>query len=81
MNNFTKAFYTTKSKSIKWVFAVLTLFFLSIQTSFGQTTVTLGGLLGGTCPFNPTATWTTPPAGLTFSNVTRGAGVTWCSAQ
>ena len=39
MNNFTKAFYTTKSKSIQWVFAVLTLFLLSTQASFGQTTV------------------------------------------
>ena len=45
-------------------------------SGWGQTTVTLGGLAGGTCPFTPTATWTTPPTGLTFSNITRGSGVT-----
>ncbi len=36
MNNFTKAFYTTKSKSIQWVFAILTVFLLNSQQSFGQ---------------------------------------------
>jgi hypothetical protein len=36
MNNFTKAFFTTKSKSIKWVFALITLFLLNSQSSLGQ---------------------------------------------
>ena len=37
MNNFTKAFFTIKNTSIKWVFVVLTLFLFNIQSSFGQT--------------------------------------------
>lgn len=46
----------------------------------GQTTVTVGGGASGTCPFLPTATWTTPPTGVTFSNWARGSGVTCASA-
>ncbi|MFD0777972.1 T9SS type A sorting domain-containing protein [Flavobacterium myungsuense] len=38
MKNFTQAFYTTKSKSIKWVFAILTLLLLSAETTFAQAT-------------------------------------------
>ncbi|WP_293889934.1 T9SS sorting signal type C domain-containing protein [Flavobacterium sp.] len=47
--------------------------------SWGQTTVTVSGLSTGTCPFTPTSTWTTPPTGLTLSNITRGFGVTCAS--
>lgn len=44
--------------------------------SWGQTTVTIGGGATVTCPATPTATWTTPPTGVTFSNWSRGSGVT-----
>jgi uncharacterized repeat protein (TIGR02543 family) len=37
MNNFTKAFLPQKAQSIKWVFAVLALFFLNSQDMSGQT--------------------------------------------
>jgi hypothetical protein len=45
----------------------------------GQTVV-VGG--GGTisCPVVPLATWTTPPVGVSFSNWSRGTGVTCVSA-
>ena len=44
--------------------------------SWGQTTVTIGGGASITCPAIPTATWTTPPTGVSFSNWSRGGGVT-----
>jgi hypothetical protein len=59
------------------VFATL---FLT-QSVKGQTVVTVGGGASGTCPFLPTATWTTPPTGITFSNWSRGSGVTCGSAN
>ncbi|MFY7887255.1 MAG: beta strand repeat-containing protein, partial [Dolichospermum sp.] len=47
----------------------------------GQTTVTIGGGSTVTCPATPTATYTTPPTGVTFSNWSRGSGVTCASAS
>jgi len=49
-------------------------------TALGQTTVTVGGGASVTCPATPTATWTTPPTGVTFSNWSRGSGVSCASA-
>ena len=49
--------------------------------SFAQTTVTVGGGATITCPNVPTATWTTPPSGVTISNWSRGSGVTCASAS
>ena len=46
-----------------------------------QTVVTVGGGATVTCPATPTATWTTPPTGLTFSNWSRGSGVTCGTAN
>ena len=48
--------------------------------SWGQTNVVVGGGASGTCAFLPTATWATPPTGVTFSNWSRGSGVTCASA-
>ena len=49
--------------------------------SYSQTTVTLGGGATVTCPATPTATWTTPPSGVSFSNWSRGSGTTCGSAN
>jgi hypothetical protein len=49
-------------------------------TVFGQTTVTVGGGATVTSPATPTATWTTPPSGVTFGNWSRGSGVSWATA-
>jgi hypothetical protein len=49
-------------------------------SGWAQTTVTVGGGATVTCPATPTATWTTPPTGVTFSNWSRGSGVTCVSA-
>lgn len=57
------------------------LYLFTFSSLRAQTTVTLGGEGTVTCPATPTATWTTPPAGVTFSNLTRGAGVTCASAS
>ncbi len=46
---------------------------------FGQ--VTLSGLNSVTCPAIPTAVWTTPPSGITFSQISRGSGVSCSSAS
>lgn len=68
------------SKSFVAFFSLLmTLLFSS--SSFGQTVVTVGGGATVTCPATPTATWTTPPAGVSFSNWSRGAGVTCGTAS
>jgi hypothetical protein len=48
--------------------------------SYAQTVVTVGGGASITCPAVPTATWTTPPSGVTISNWSRGSGVTCASA-
>ena len=54
--------------------------FVGSLCSYAQTTVTVGGGASGTCAFLPTATWTTPPTGVSFSNWSRGSGVTCGSA-
>lgn len=45
-----------------------------------QTTVTIGGGASITCPAVPTATYTPAVSGVTFSNWSRGSGVTCASA-
>src|SRR5262245_6630839 len=45
------------------------------------TVITVGGGASVTCPATPTATYTTPPAGVTFANWARGSGVTCSSAS
>lgn len=57
------------------------LYLCSFSTLSAQTTVTLGGEATVTCPATSTATWTTPPSGISFSNLTRGSGVTCASAS
>ena len=59
--------------------ALITFLFLTMINQ-AQTVVTIGGGASGTCPFTPTATWTTPPTGCSFSNWSRGSGVTCSSA-
>lgn len=59
------------------------LFFISIllvNTTFAQT-VTIGGGASITCPATPTATFTPAVTGVTFSNWSRGSGVTCASAN
>jgi len=56
----------------------LTLF---LTKSFAQTVVTIGGGVSISCPNVPTATWTTPPSGVSFSNWSRGSGVGCVSAS
>ena len=64
--------------AVKLLSAVLLIGAMSTNSK-AQTTVTLGGEGTITCGATPTATWTTPPTGVTFSNLTRGSGVT-CSS-
>ena len=47
--------------------------------SFGQTDITYSGFTTITCPATPTATISGTPTGLTFSQISRGSGVT-CGA-
>jgi trimeric autotransporter adhesin len=47
----------------------------------GQTTVTIGGGATVTCPATPTATYSTPPTGVIFSNWSRGSGVICASVS
>lgn len=58
---------------------------LSFVSGWGQTVVTVGGGATVNCPATPTATptatWTTPPTGVTFSNWSRGSGVTCATAS
>jgi Secretion system C-terminal sorting domain/Fibronectin type III domain len=61
-----------------FLFIVLT---TSGERSWGQTVVTVGGGATISCPAVPNATWTTPPTGVTFSNWSRGTGVTCASAN
>ncbi|MFP5041802.1 autotransporter-associated beta strand repeat-containing protein [Parasediminibacterium sp. JCM 36343] len=64
---------------LKTLLLVLVLIGVGVK-GWGQTTVTIGGGATVTCPATPTATWTTPPTGVTFSNWSRGSGVTCASA-
>ncbi|MEC4005923.1 hypothetical protein OX283_014735, partial [Flavobacterium sp. SUN052] len=83
MNNFTQTVFTFRTNAFKNFVATLglVLTLLISSNSFGQTVVTVGGGVGITCPTTPTATWTTPPTGVTFSNWSRGSGVTCASAS
>ncbi len=72
----------SKMISLKKISALLLmLLLLSSSLSFGQTTVTVGGGATVTGSATPTATYTTPPSGVSFSNWSRGSGVTWASAS
>ncbi len=51
-----------------------------LATRAQATVVTVGGGTSVTCPAVPTATYTTPPDGVTFANWSRGSGVTCSSA-
>ena len=69
MNNFTKAFYTTKSK------LTILFFFLAFASSWGQQIVgwEMTGLTAyGTSPLAPTAG--TLNANITVVGLTRGSG-------
>ena len=63
--------------------SVLTFFLLLFVSYYtiAQSSVVVGGGGAITCPAVPTATWTTPPPGISFSNWTRGSGVTCVSAN
>ena len=65
----------------QWTSFVLFVALFTGEVVIGQTTVTLGGLGSVTCPAVPTATWTTPPTGTTFSQISRGSVVTCASAS
>jgi hypothetical protein len=66
-----------------WSVKVLSLLLVMMVggMSWGQTVVAIGGGASVTCPATPTATYTTPPTGVTFSNWSRGSGVTCSSAS
>lgn len=71
--------FETQFMKLKILFITIALFVGFV--GYGQTIVTVGGGVSVTCPAAPpTATWTTPPTGVTFSNWSRGAGVTCGSA-
>ena len=83
------SFLSTRKNSVKSVNVLkklsrlicLLAFFVIANETKGQTTITVGGGASITCPAVPTATWTTPPTGITFSNWSRGSGVTCSSAS
>ncbi|MDI1315967.1 T9SS sorting signal type C domain-containing protein [Flavobacterium sp.] len=79
MNNFTSTVFIFRTHAFKNFVTTLglVLTLLISSNSYGQTTVTASGMTN-TCPAAPTTTWATPPTGLTFSNITKGAGVS-CS--
>ena len=58
---------------------LLTLFLMVSYWGWGQTAVSYTGMGTITCPANPTATISPSVTGLTFSQITRGSGVT-CSS-
>jgi hypothetical protein len=60
--------------------AIILISLFATTKTFSQTTVTIGGGATISCPAVPTATWTTPPSGVTISNWSRGSGVTCVSA-
>ncbi len=64
----------------KFIFGITLLFGIFCGKSWGQTIVTIGGGATVTCPATPTATYTTPPTGVTFSNWSRGSGAV-CSSN
>jgi len=58
---------------------LLAIFFGNIVSA--QTTVTYSAFTTVTCPDTPVATISTPPTGLTFSQFSRGSGVTCATAN
>ena len=66
-----KSIYQIVLKSVFTVFLLL-----CSMGVFGQTNVSYTAFTTPTCPANPVATISTPPTGLTFSQMSRGAGVT-----
>ncbi len=52
------------------------LMLLCAQVSWGQTAVSYSAMTTVTCPATPVSTISTPPTGLTFSQLSRGSGVT-----
>jgi hypothetical protein len=78
-----KKFYKNFIENRVFVFKVVVFVGLMVWggKGWGQTTVTVGGGTSITCPVIPTATWTTPPAGVTFSNWSRGSGVSCATAN
>ncbi len=64
---------------MKRIFTLCFLLILLSREGSAQTTVTIGGGSSGVCPFTPTATWATPPSGISFSNWSRGSGVSCAS--
>lgn len=69
------------SSFMSGLFFLTTMIFCINARSIAQTVVTIGGGASITCPATPTATWTTPPTGVTFSNWSRGSGVTCGTAS
>jgi len=69
-----------KGKRLLKISLMLVAFFAFSINGKAQTVVTVGGGATVTCPAVPTATWTTPPSGVTFSNWSRGSGVACVSA-
>lgn len=60
----------------------IVMFFLNFPLkNLAQTVVTVSGGASITCPATPTAIWSTPPTGVTFSNWSRGHGVTCASSS
>lgn len=64
----------------KFIFVLFWGVFLNVNVGSGQTTVSYTGMGTITCPASPTATISPAVTGLTFSQITRGAGVTCASA-
>lgn len=56
------------------------MFGLFFNGAWAQTTVTYSAMTSITCPATPVATISTPPTGLTFSQISRGSGVTCTTA-
>ena len=59
----------------------MSLALLVVSASTWAAIVTVGGGATVTCPVVPTATYTTPPTGVSFSNWSRGSGVSCASAN
>lgn len=59
---------------------MITMLGLFFNGAWAQTTVTYSAMTTITCPATPVATISTPPAGLTFSQISRGSGVNCTTA-
>ena len=80
MNKITLGFLMAKSKTtINGLLLLFVLFLMNTQMSWGQTAVSYTALTTITCPATPVATISDAPSGLTFSQISRGSGVT-CGA-